>query len=366
MDPNKLATAEDDVFDPFGLKDKVAKKMEAQKEPGEETPPKKEDEQQEPDHKAFYEKYRWLDDAAVEELKPLIEAQEGDNKVKAFVEKSKTVLTEWEQIQQKETEREQWFRQNKITSSQYFQENYQRPVAKALDLYNGLLGETGEDNKPRNEEMWAKLRETIFNKGNEVTVSQVKKMMSDYEAAYTKRFGQAPQLPTVKEVLDAREELIAKELKKIQAIQKWEEEQQELAESSKSQQLKKVAERRETSLREKDEIYKKATLGFDYKSVSEFFKEDAVKGKLSEVHERVTKIIKGEAPDLEYGEYLELYAKARLFDELLPKATEAKKFIDEYKQGNPGFIPSGGGQHEERDQTPAPGKISEFSKFLAG
>lgn len=357
MDPEQKE--EEVVFDPFGLRDQPKKKAEPKQEEQQQ-----QQQQEEPDYKAFYEKYNWINSDAAEELKPLIEAQEGEDKVKSFVDKSKQVLTSFEEIQKKEAEREKWFREHSIQHSREFHESYQKPVEKALDLYNGLLGETDDEGKPRNEEMWRKLRETVFNKGNEVTVSQVKKMLSDYSSAYTKRFGQEPNLPTVKEVMDARDMLIDRELKKLNAIDNWEAEQEQRQEQTKRATLEQIAERRKTIIAERDEQLKMVVRDFDYDQYKDYFQPDDIKANFSEIHDRVKRIINGEEKEIQYNEYLELYAKAKLFDKLMPEAAKAKKFMEEYRKGNPGTIKSGDRQEDHKQTERKAGEVSELSSFL--
>lgn len=332
----------EEVFDPFGLrKNKVVQ-----------DPPKQDDVKDEQiDKDAFYERFKSYDTESFKSLEELINQQEGEDKIATFVSNAKGAQETLKSLKEKEEEREQYFQKVRITDSRLYQEKFQKPLLKSLDLYNGILGENDSEGKPKNDGMWEALRTTIYNEGKEVSTAEIRKMLSDFNKQYAQKFGEEPDLPTIKEVLDAREDLIRNRSRAAQAIQEWQKEVEDEERESASANIKKTTQQREILTEQRNGEFKSFLGSLNLDQYGGFFDQEAVKDAATEIHNRVLGVVKGESADtMQYPEYLDLYVKAKLFDKLMPEAAKMKKFMDEYKSGNPGSIKTPGLKVEEGER----------------
>lgn len=356
-------------FNPFDLDDEDLNRLQ-QQEPGKKEEPQKteqqQQQQQEIDYKAKYESLSFLDSDEGKELLSLLEAEEGPDpkaKVVAFATKAKTAIGEVTELQKKEAEREAWFRDNQIQNSREYQDRYIAPVQKALDLYNGLLGEETQGGQPVNEEAYKKLRTAIFNKGNDLSVAETKALLRKFSDDYTAKFGKEPVLPTVKEILDAKTDLVAAEAKRLSALQNWEQEKKAREEAAKAKQAEDLKQKREGVLAQRREQHLEAKQGFNYAELSEFFEEAKVREAFDEQHGKVMAIIEGKAGDIEYKDYLSTTVKAALFDQLLAKSKELKSIADDIKKSKK-IIDIGSGNPDAKKEGDKTGKSTrEFFGF---
>lgn len=315
---------------PFEVKDK-------KEEP---KPPKKEEERKDEENKnEFEEKYKRFqpfDTEAFKEVEEVVNSFEGetiDDKIKAFRAKYDGFEDELKQVRQKEEEREAWFRQNKITSSSEWNERYQKPLEKAKEFYVTTLGEVDSEGNPKNEKHFVKLREMIFNEGKEIELPKIKAILQKFSAEYRKAFGEDPDLPSIKAIVDARDEVVAKAVARQKSLDMWEEEQKAQASKAKT----KAAEEAQTLREQKKIEISEDTItfaeSFDYEPLSGFFEKDKIKETVNSIKEEVVQVISGDKEDINYSQYLDLALKAKLFDDLLSKATKLDLYVKEHKGG---------------------------------
>jgi hypothetical protein len=351
------------ILDPFGVKSEVEKKLGAQRE---EEPPKEEQKeglQEEIDYKAKYEKFKDFDTDAFEVLKPIILEEEGEeigSKIANLATKHKEYKTKIGELTEKEKAREAWFRENQILHSREFQENYELPVKKSVDLYNALLGETDKEGKPVREDVWVKYRKAIWNDGKELTAAQIKAINKNFSDGYHQKFGDAPELPSIREIMDSRDELIDAQYNRIQAIQNWEKEVELRTAQQKNQETEREAEIRkakEIENRQKYDVFKKE---IKYDAYSEFFDKEVIDSKAEEMRIEFEDAMSGKnVPKLE--EYFEMLHKAKLFDDLLNKSKELNSIVKEVKKGRR-EIGDGQPKEEERKKE-EPGAMIKLFKL---
>lgn len=352
------------VFDPFNIKEEAKKSKEEKPEDNikpedEDKPEDNPSEEEEEDFKLSpeelrqkYERIKDFDNEKLEDIKGLIESQEGDSfeeKVENLKKGYELTTKQLQEIKEKEEEREQWFKQNQIQNSTEFKENYQKPVEKDLEYFNTLLSEVDNEGNFKNEDKFAKLREYIFNKGEDITLPKLKAIVNKFSEEYQKAFGEAPDLPSIKEIINARDSLVSSLEKRQIAVNQWE----EIREREEKESEIKTKEERQKQLevikKDQDEKYKRFILDFDYDSVEDFFPQDEVKGHLSEIKGEIDKLINNERKDFTFTEYLDIAVKAKMFDKLLNESKDLKSFVDEYKKGSAPLKGSKPVNHGERN-----------------
>lgn len=349
------------VLDPFGVKKDFEKKV--KDAPLKEQPNPDTEQKDETDYKSKYERFAILDTPEFDELLPVILEEEGEDvsiKIKRVANGYKESKAKLGELTEKEKERETWFRENKITHSREFQENYDKPLKENLNLYNALLGESDKEGKPRREEAWIKFRETIFNKGQDLTPAQIKAINKAFTDQYHQKYGEAPELPSIKEIMDAREEVIFSQASRLDALTNWEKKTELRRAEITNKQTADQEEIKKAKAIENAAKYQNFKKRINYDELQDFFDKDKVDSTAEEMRQEFEDAMSGKkAPQLE--EYFEMLHKAKLFDELYPKAKEYKSIVDEIKDGRK---PIGEGnppkQQEEKEES---GTLSKFFRL---
>ena len=316
------------------------------------------------DFKAKYDRFSNFDTDEFNELVPLIEGVDGADykvKIKTFVEDHKKTKAEIDKLREQDAERERWFKQNQIQNSQEFNEKYAKPVTAAVDLYNATIGEHDAEGNPKNEQVWVKLREAVFNQGKDMNAAQIKALLQTFSKQYKDRFQEEPDLPTIKQVMEARESIVTAQSRKLQAIQEWDALQEQNKIARINQETLQQQETRKAKVVENAQKVKDfAASKFD-RTPYEGIVDDAMFSDVTkEVDVMVREMTDGTSnPDLE--SFLYLTYKAKMFDKLLVSIKEDRSIAADYKKGlgDPG---SGGTKHG--DFVNKDGNSVKISSFL--
>lgn len=301
----------------------------------EQIPPKQEQQEEQIDYAAKYNRFKDLDVPEFDEILTLVQGEEGDD----LPTKIKTLKTKYEQSSQIEEltkahqERETWYRKHKITGSQEFQEKYEKPVTKSLGIYSALMSETDAEGNYKNEESFQKLRLSIWNEGQEMTPPKIKALLKAFSDGYKERFGQAPELPTIKEIVDARDDLINATKSKQTALEQWEqirgqETEQEKATAREQQdlRLKNVV----ADTKEKFKGFKETLKHDDYG----FMQKEEFDKLVTSFEQDFIGMAEGTVKR-EVSDYLPEGLKARAYDKLAEEYKALKKYVDDKLGGTP-------------------------------
>lgn len=350
------------LFDPFGIKDDVEKKLQENQPPAKQDDPPEEGADN-TDYKLKYERLKALDVAELDDLLPIILEEEGDDisvkikRVASGYKESKTKLTE---LEKKEQDREQWFRENQILHSSEFKDNYEKPVVKSLDLYNTLLGEYDAEGKPKRDEAWVKFRKAIFNEGNELTAPQIKAVIKSFSDQYHQKFGEAPDVPSIKQIMDARDDLIDAQINKVSALQNWSKEQELRKAQQKNELDSRSEEIKRAQIAENKEKLKEYKAKIKYDELTTVLEKEQIEAGYERMGQKFEDAMTGkEVPSLD--EYFELLHKATLFDDLMEKSKGWKSVSDDVNKGRK---PIGqGGPPEERQKQEESGTMMKIFKL---
>jgi hypothetical protein len=288
------------------------------------------DKSQEQQPPSTSDKFKDLDVPEFEELVTLLKNEEGEDlptKIKTFREKYEA-SSKIKELEDADRAREKWFRENKIVESREFKEKFEIPVNKSAEIYSALLGETDAEGNYRHEEIYTKLRKAIWNEGaQDMNAPKIKALLKSFSEQYAGRFGVEPSLPTIKEIIDARDNLILAQSRKINAIEKWEEyqEQERISLTARQRELQ------DTDRKNKTEDAKVKFKDFTTKlNASDYpwAKEEDIQTKAKEFEKDFISMVSGQV-NKNTEDYLPEGFKARMYDDLLSAYKELRSFVDE-------------------------------------
>lgn len=312
-----------------------------QQAPTQQDPPKEEPKQEDPFDV-------WKQTPEFKNLAELIEAQEGENlseKINKFKTTYEERVSKFEEFQQKEQEREEWFRQNKILESKEFKEKFEAPLRKNLDIFTGLLSEVDEEGNVKRDDIYMKLREHIINDGKDISSAQIKALFKSFSTQYKNKFGVEPDLPSIRDVIDARSALLESATKRNQAVQQWEELRQQEEENRKKQEREYKQTVTQNLVAEGKQKHKEWLKTVELDELEKFADKDTLIDAANEVWVETEKRITSDDGDV--AEYFPIAFKARLFDKLLEEHNKLKDYVE---KRNKGVVTSTAGV------TPPPGK----------
>lgn len=345
----------------FNLEDAPEKEgdtVDFQKEqPEKQEPPKQEPAKQEPQKEQAKQEDpfdAWRQAPEFKNLAELIEAQEGENlseKINKFKATYEERTSKFEEFQQKEQEREEWFRQNKILESQEFKEKFEAPLRKHLDIFTGLLSEVDEDGKVKRDDIYMKLREHIINDGKDISSAQIKALFKSFSTQYKNKFGVEPDLPSIRDVIDSRSSLIEAAAKRNQAVQQWEELRQQDEENRKKQEREYKQTVTQNLVAEVKQKHKEWLKTVELDELEKFADKDTLIDAANEVRSETEQRVTAEDGDV--AEYFPIAFKARLFDKLLEEHNKLKDYVEKRNKGvaasAPGVTPPPG-KEDQREQ----------------
>jgi hypothetical protein len=341
----------------------TALEEEHQQEPpkqGDQQPPKQEDQQHQEDidYAAKYNRFKDLDVPEFDELITLVQAEEGED----LPAKIKAIKTKYEQSSQIEelnkahAEREAWYRKHKITGSQEFQEKFEKPVAKNLDIYSALMSEVDSEGNYKNEERFQKLRQSIWNEGAEITVPKIKAIFKAFSDQYKERFGAEPDLPSIKEVVDARDELLKAQQRKQTALEQWEQLREQETEQEKATVREQQQLRLSNALAETKDKFKGFKESLKHDDYSFMPKEDFDK-IVTSFEQDFVGMAEGKIKK-EVADYLPEGLKARAYDKLMEEYKSLKKYVDDKLGGPP--KPRGDAHEDKKPKEETTGSLSAW------
>lgn len=285
---------------------------------------------QEQEQPILNDKFKDLDVPEFEELVTLLKNEEGEDipsKIKTFKSKYEA-SSKIKELEESDRAREKWFRENKILESREFKEKFEVPVAKSAEIYSALLGETDAEGNYRHEEIYTKLRKAIWNEGaQDMNAPKIKALLKSFSEQYAGRFGIEPSLPTIKEIIDARDNLILAQSKKLNAIERWE----ELQEQDKINSIARQRELQEVDKKNKTEDAKIKFKEFSSKLNAGDYpwaKEEDIQNKAKEFEKDFIGMVSGQV-NKNTEDYLPEGFKSRMYDDLLTAYRELKSFVDE-------------------------------------
>lgn len=273
-----------------------------------------------------------------------------DERIQRYIEDQKARARKLKEIESKEQEREEYFKQTKITATRDWQENVEKPINDALQLFNtALVNEFNEDGTPViQSDQLAKLQNIVWDNGKQLSVPELKGRLQKFKKDYEEETGEIFDIPPIADIVKSRNELLRLAMVRQEKLQNWDkekktkEQQQLLKEQETNQKLQ------EESARARKAAVADAKRSWTLDEYKGFISKDDVNSAIESVYEESEKIISGEAQK-SYDELLKQSAKAILFDKYIKSFVESLKFKKEYDELGEGFEgkPGKGSKREE-------------------
>ena len=314
------------------------------------------------DVSAKYARFKDFDLPEFEEILTLVQGATGEDvasKIKAFTG-NYAQASKVAELETENAKREDWFRKNQIVHSQEFQEKYALPVAKSLDLYSALMSEVDKDGNYKNENVYEKLRKSIWDDGNEMPTPKIKALLKEFSKQYTDKFGVEPDLPSIKAVIDARDDLINASKKKNNALEQWEQLREVETAQEKAKQLdhqSNVVKNTVAENKSKFATFKQQLQPADFAFVPQADFEAIVDTFEKSFIGMIDGSIKRQPED-----YLPEGLKAQAYDRLLTEYQTLRKYVDDKLGGGPKVKGAPPAQDQGKKEEKA-GSLSEFFGF---
>lgn len=271
-------------------------------------------------------------------IKYVEDSYEGEtfgDKYKKFVEfesEAKEKLPKYKEVEERYKEKDSELRRINITSSDEWRENIEKPVIHARDSYVAVLADIDDEGNVRNEKQILTLANRLFNEGKDLTPVMIKAILKKFSTDYEQATGEIYEVPAISEIVKARESVIKTLTRRNEAFNNWEKEKKKEEEDYIIEQEERKSKLNESGRKEREDQFKEVSSSFDYKGLSSFFDEKAVKARIEEVYSDVEKALSGEGKMPTYKETLNNQIKARLFDELLTQAEKDRAFVSEHRK----------------------------------
>jgi hypothetical protein len=308
---------------------------------------------------------------AVEEyLKKKFGVEEVDEEtVNKFIEHNKKRKTELEATKNLSKRQEEILKDVDIEKSYEFNTEFRQPLVTQSQALFAEISTVDNEGQVKHGPLFEGLYKNLLslNKdGSPLTSIQVKGVLQKFSREYMDKTGEDYEVPNLVGLVNS----IASVHKRMAAFngakQNWATVKKESEEKRRIQEVESAKKLIEADTYERTVILNKFIGEFDYDKLDGAVEREKIETAIKEIHANVLEKVNGRpGKQISYGEFLDTYAKASCFDDLVEQITklkaENKSLVDKGKGGlglksvvttdktKPAYIPPKGGQSDPTD-----------------